>query len=170
MRRIRSFQPDDRHRVLDRISRTTQNAIARARSDDWIPAPLAVEVCDALAHVLGAERAADFWRDVVYDSWVGGLLEPLITSVNEGRLGLIGLAPAAWSLSARDCGEVVIVSGAGRVRLEARGLPQLVRESVGIQVMYAGALEAMLTFSKLSVNVEIEAGDVGPLAFRLEFR
>lgn len=170
MRRIRSFQPDDRHRVLDQVSRTTQNTIARTRSDDWLPIALGIEVFDALVDALGTERSVEFWRDVVYDSWVGGLLEPLIASMNEGGLGLITLAPAAWSISARDCGEVLVVGDGDRVRLEARGLPPIVRESSGIQVMYAGALKAMLEFSKLSASVAIEAEGAGPLAFRLEFR
>lgn len=174
MRRIRSFPPDDRSRVLDKISRAAQNTIARTRADDWLPAALAVEVCDALAGALGSERAVEFWRDVVYDSWVGGLLEPLLagdSSPKGPRHGLLTLAPAAWSLSARDCGQVVLVDdGDGRVRLEARDLPPLVRESLGIQVMYAGALKAMLAFSRLSASVEIQAEGDAPLAFRLEFR
>jgi hypothetical protein len=174
MRRIRSFQPDDRNRVLDKISRATQNTIARIRADDWLPAALAVEVCDALAEALGSERAVEFWRDVVYDSWVGGLLEPLLAKSGdsgEGRKhGLLTLAPAAWSLSARDCGQVVLVDDVeGRVKLEARGLPPAVRQSLGIQVMYAGALQAMLAFSRLSASVEILAEGDQPLAFRLKF-
>lgn len=175
MRRIRSFQPDDRNRVLEKVSRATQNTIARTRADDWLPAALAVEVCNALVDALGSERAVEFWRDVVYDSWVGGLLEPLLANGGGGpggaRHGLLTLAPAAWSMSARDCGQVVLVDdGDGRVRLEARDLPPDVRESLGIQVMYAGALQAMLAFSRLSASVEIQAEGDRPLAFRLEFR
>jgi hypothetical protein len=176
MRRIRSFQPEERQRVLDKISRTAQDAIARTRADDWLAVALAVEVCDALFESLGSEPAVEFWRDVVYDSWVGGLLEPLIASSNAPggggpKHGLLTLAPAAWSLSARDCGQVVLVDDSdGRVRLEARGLPPLVRDSPGIQVMYAGALKAMLAFSRLSASVEIQAEGDQPLAFRLLFR
>jgi hypothetical protein len=176
MRRIRSFQPEDRQRVLDKISRTAQDTIARTKSDDWLPVALAVEVCDALVESLGAERAVEFWRDVVYDSWVGGLLEPLIASSSApggsgAKHGLLTLAPAAWSLSARDCGQVMLVDdGDGRVRLEARDLPKTVRDSLGIQVMYAGALKAMLAFSRLSASVEISAEGYKPLAFRLVFR
>lgn len=174
MRRIRSFQPDDRQRVLDRISRTAQDTITRTRGDDWLPAALTVEVCDALVESLGPERAAEFWRDVVYDSWVGGLLEPLLKGSSESsgpKHGLLTLAPAAWSLSARDCGQVVLADdGDGKVRLEARDLPKSVRDSAGIQVMYAGALKAMLAFSGLSANIEIQADGDQPLAFRLEFR
>ncbi|MFO7566187.1 MAG: hypothetical protein R6X02_26310 [Enhygromyxa sp.] len=161
--------------MLDQISRTAQNTIARIRADDWLPAELAVEVCDALAEALGSKRAVEFWRDVVYDSWVGGLLEPLLARNNSGsadgpKHGLLTLAPAAWSLSARDCGEVVLVGDSdGRARLEARDLPPYVRESPGIQAMYAGALEAMLAFSRLSASVEIQAEGDQPLAFRLEF-
>lgn len=183
MRRIRSFQPDDRQRVLDKISRTAQDTITRTRGDDWLPAALAVEVCDALVECLGPERAAEFWRDVVYDSWVGGLLEPLLASSRRSaadgsskdssgpKHGLLTLAPAAWSLSARDCGQVVLVDDDdGKVRLEARDLPKSVRDSAGIQVMYAGALKAMLAFSGLSASVEIQAEGDQPLAFRLLFR
>ncbi len=168
MRRIRSFPPEARHRVLDGISRTTQNAISRTRSDDWLLAEQVIEVCDALVNALGAKPAFEFWRDVVYDSWVGGLLEPLLPTMKEGGLGLLTLAPAAWELSARDCGEVVVVPDeAGRVRIEARNLPAVVRDSLGIQTMYAGALKAMMMFSKLSADVEISADGEGPLAFRL---
>lgn len=171
MRRIRSFPPDDRHRVLDQLSRTTQNTIARTRSDDWLAIEFAIEVCDALADALGSERAVEFWRDVVYDSWVGGLLEPLIASARGSNKNALALAPAAWALSAQDCGEVVIVDDdSGRLRLEARGLPSNVRNSPGVQAMYAGALKAMLAFSKLSASVEILAEGEGPLAFKLEFR
>jgi hypothetical protein len=177
MRRIRTFPQDERVRVLDKIPRSTQNTIARTRSDDWLDMELAIEVCDALVEALGNEAAVEFWRDVVYDSWVGGLLGPLVngrhdTDGSDGEqaptLGLLNLAPAAWSLSARDCGEVVLVEDDnGRVRLEARDLPPRVRDSIGIQVMYAGALKAMLAFSKLSASVEIVASGDGPIAFKL---
>jgi len=171
MRRIRSFQPDDRHGVLDQLSRTTQNAIAKTRSDDWLPIDRGLEVFNALVGVLGPERAVDFWRDVVYDSWVGGLLEPLITGARDSGKSTLTLAPEAWALSARDCGEIVLVHGEDRsLRLEARDLPPQLRESLGLQVLFAGALKAMLAFSKLDASVEIDAEGEGPLAFKLVFR
>jgi hypothetical protein len=179
MRRIRSFPDDERHQILDAISRKTQNAISRARSDEWLPVEHAIEVCDALVAALGAERAVEFWCEVVYDSWVGGLLEPLggklrgdedEDELRERNEGVLALAPAAWSMSARDCGEIVATRDEnGRLQLEARNLPKQVRESEGIQVMYAGALKAMLAFSKLSASVEIIDED-DRLAFSLSLR
>jgi hypothetical protein len=170
MRRIRAQPPADRLALLERIDRTTQNQISRTRSDEWLPVAAAVTVSDALVEVLGPKRAVAFWSDVVYDSWVGGLLEPLVNNMGSDPLGLIALAPAAWSLSAQHCGEVVVVGdSSGRVRLEARNLPPEVRDSPGIQAMYAGALEAMLAFSKLAAKVEVDASGTGPIAFHLQF-
>lgn len=163
MRRIRSFPDDDRVRMLDKIPRETQDAIGKAKADAWLPAEHAVAVCDALVEVLGAERAFEFWRDIVHDSWVGGLLGPLATKMKPaaGEVqaigeGVLALAPSAWLLSARDCGEIVALRDQdGRLRLEARGLPESVRGSAGIRVMYAGAVKGMLGFSGLSADVEI---------------
>lgn len=178
MRRIRSFPDDERHGALDLISRATKNAIARARSDEWLPVEHAIEVCDALVSVLGAERAVEFWRDVVYDSWVGGLLESLGGKLREDsdedtlerrNDGVLALAPAAWTMSARDCGEIVARRDDGGMQLEARDLPRQVLASEGIRVMYAGALKAMLAFSGLSASVEIIEND-DDLAFSLTFK
>lgn len=179
MRRIRSFPDEQRLPLLDSISRTTQNAISRARADDWLPVAHTIEVCDALVEALGAERAVEFWRDIVYDSWVGGLLERLGGQLRDQQDedtarrrndGVLMLAPAAWTMSARDCGEIIAArNDNGRLQLEARDLPPSVRASEGIRVMYAGALKAMLGFSHLSASVEIVDSDER-LAFHLTFK
>jgi hypothetical protein len=184
MRRVRSFPDATRLPILDTITRATQNAIARARADEWLSVEFTIEVCDTLVDVLGADQAVEFWRDLVYDSWVGGLLEPLTSGLESSapaggapdaeqlrqrNLGVLALAPAAWSMSARDCGEIVVAANeAGSMRLEARNLPPMVRISEGIQVMYAGAIKAMLAFSQLSTHVEI-IGSGDALAFSLTF-
>jgi hypothetical protein len=185
MRRIRSFPDATRLPILDTITRATQNAIARARADEWLSVEYTIEVCDTLVDVLGAEKAVEFWRDLVYDSWVGGLLEPLSGGLQSGpdpgaeptaeqlrqrNKGVLALAPAAWSMSARDCGEIVVATDeAGLMRLEARNLPPIVRVSEGIHVMYAGAVKAMLAFSRLPTRVEI-IGSSEELAFSLTFK
>jgi hypothetical protein len=177
MRRIRSFPDDERAHLIEKISRTSQNAIARARADEFLPAEHAVEVCDALVEVLGPERAFEFWREIVHDSWVGGLLGPLANKMRpaEGEVqaigqGVLALAPAAWLMSARHCGEIVAQrDGDGRLQLEARNLPASVRASIGIKVMYAGAVKGMLGFSGLSADVEIlESDDM--FAFKLSLK
>ena len=177
MRRVRSFPDDERLQMLDKIPRESQNAIARAKADEWLPAEHTVAVCDALVEVLGAERAFEFWRDIVHDSWVGGLLGPLANKMKpaEGEIraigeGILALAPSAWLLSARHCGEIVAERDAeGRVKLEARNLPPAVKSSVGIRVMYAGAVKGMLGFSGLSANVEmLDSGDM--FAFKLSLK
>ena len=179
MRRIRSLPDAERLRLLEQIPRTTQNECARAKSDAWLPAIHAIRICDALAEVLGNEGAAKFWRDIVYDSWVGGLLGPLIddlrgegeTDEEETKTNVLALAPAAWSLSARDCGELALVDDtSGRLRLEARNLPPEVRDSPGIQLMYAGGLKAILDFSHVSADVEVDTESPGALAYSLTLR
>lgn len=177
MRRIRSFPDDERTRLGDKISRATQNAIARARADEWLAVEHTIEVCDALVEVLGPDRAFEFWRDIVHDSWVGGLLVPLANKlrpdqdeVRELGQGVLSLAPAAWSMSSRDCGEIVARrDDEGRLQIEARDLPPAVRASVGIRVMYAGAVKGMLGFSKLTADVDIlDRDDV--FAFKLSLK
>ena len=178
MRRIRSFPDDERMRMTDAIPRRNRNAIARARSDEWLDVEHTLAVCDALVEVLGAERAVEFWRDFVYESWVGGLLEPLAESLRSGmdegersaRRSLLELAPAAWSMSARECGEIVVTRAPdGRVQLEARELPPSVRVSQGLRMLYAGALKAMLEFSRTRASVEI-VDDADQLAFRVTMK
>lgn len=185
MRRVRTFPDATRLPILDTITRATQNAIARARADEWLSVEYTIEVCDTIVDVLGTEKAVEFWRDLVYDSWVGGLLEPLTSGLESGSAsgaapnaeqlrqrnqGVLALAPAAWSMSARDCGEIVVAANdAGSMRLEARNLPPMVRVSEGIQIMYAGAIKAMLAFSRLSTHVEIIGSSEG-LAFSLTFK
>jgi hypothetical protein len=185
MRRIRSFPDATRLPILDTITRATQNAIARARADEWLSVEYTIEVCDTIVEVLGTEQAIEFWRDLVYDSWVGGLLEPLSANLESGATvgsepdedqlrerykGVLALAPAAWLMSARDCGEIVVATDKpGSMRLEARNLPPMVRVSEGIRAMYAGAIKAMLAFSRLSTNVEI-INSTDNLAFSLTFK
>ena len=175
MRRIRSFPDDERMRLTEAIPQRHRNAIARARSDEWIDVEHTLAVCDGLVEILGTERAVEFWRDFVYDSWVGGLLEPLADNLrkHEGdaaKRNLLELAPAAWSMSARDCGEIAVTTDdRGRVQLEARDLPPQVRASQGIRTMYAGALKAILEFARARASVEI-VDDGEQLAFRLSLK
>jgi hypothetical protein len=174
MRRVRTFPDTERRLVLDAIPKPTQDAIARAKSDGWLPAEHAVTVCDALEAGLGAEKAVNFWTEAVQDSYAGGLLGPLIDKLRHGELahGLLDLASEAWQLSARDCGRVVLVLDENsRVKLEARDFPVMVRDSKGIQAMFAGALRAMLSFSKLAADVEVVTDETsGSIAFKLSFR
>jgi hypothetical protein len=172
LRRIRSFPDPRRHQILDTISRNAQNTIARLRSDDWLPAEYAVEVCDAIHGALGPEPTVEFWTEVVSDSYVGGLLEPLVNDLRYGGAAhMLDLAPKAWELSARNCGRVVLVAEAGRLQLAARELPQLVRDSMGIQAMFAGALRAMLGFTKLEAKVRVRTDSPdGAIAFELALR
>jgi len=173
MRRIRSLPDDPRLRLLDAIPRKTRNTIARTSGTQWLPAEVAIEICDALVEILGPEPSVEFWRELVHDSWIGGLLEPLARELRaetedaapaEAEIAapasLLNLAPAAWAMSSRDCGEIVVVDkGDGRIELEARDLPESVRHSQGIRSLYAGALQAMLRFSKLSARVRVEDND-----------
>jgi hypothetical protein len=177
MRRIRSYPDDERTRMSEKISRATQNAIARARADEFLAVEHAIEVCDTLVEVLGPDRAFEFWRDIVHDSWVGGLLVPLASKLRPDQdevkaigEGVLSLAPAAWSMSARDCGEIVARrDDEGRLQIEARDLPPAVRASIGIKVMYAGAVKGMLGFSRLSADVQIlDRDDV--FAFKLSLK
>lgn len=174
LRRIRSFPPAERKAVLDAIPEDTRGTIAGAKRSDYLPATHAVAVCEGLISVIGTDRAVDFWETVVGDSYAGGLLEPLITKMRRDELdfGLIGLASDAWALSTRDCGKVGLApSRDGKVRLEAQGLPDYVRDSAGIQAMFAGTLRAMLAFSKLRASVEVSTDNAdGSIAFELKLR
>ena len=156
MRRIRSFPDESRRRLLDAIARETQTAIAQAKADDWIPSEHALRVCDAIEQQLGVDEAVEFWRAIVFDSYAGGLLEPLIVEMRENT-DLLGLAPKAWELSASNCGRIEVLPAAGGLRLEAHGLPPGMRESLGIQAMFAGAVRAILALSKLDAQVRFEA-------------
>lgn len=156
MRRIRSYPDARRHALLDAIPRATHTAIAQARVDEWLPAEHAVAVCDALLAELGLDETVEFWRAIVFDSYAGGLLESLLTGVDE-QTDLLGLAPAAWQLSAIHCGHIAVVVGRTGMRLEAHELPNDLRESKGIQAMFAGAVRAILAFSKIDAGVRFDA-------------
>lgn len=164
MRRIRSYPDAQRHALLDAIPRATQLAISQGRVDEWLPAQHAVNVCDALLQVLSLDETIEFWRAIVFDSYAGGLLESLLTSPDE-QTDLLGLAPKAWQLSAIHCGEIVVVPASGGLRLEARNLPPHLRESKGIQAMFAGAVRAILAFAKIDAGIrfdaELPAGAIG---------
>lgn len=168
LRRIRTFPDASRRQLLDAIPRETQNAIAHGRPDEWLPAEHATAVCDAIQQQLGVDEAVEFWRTIVFDSYAGGLLESLILGLREDT-DLLGLAPKAWELSACNCGWIeVIPSGAG-LRLEARGMPPSMRESLGIQAMFAGAVRAILAFSKLEASITFDAAlPEGAIGFELK--
>jgi hypothetical protein len=168
MRRIRTF-PDERRRgLLDAIPRETQTAIAHGRPDEWLPAEHAIIVCDTIQQQLGVEQSVEFWRTIVFDSYAGGLLEALIVGLNEDS-DLLGLAPAAWDLSASNCGHIAVVPSRTGLRLEARELPPGMRESLGIQAMFAGAVRAILAFSKLEAQIEFDADlPEGAIGFELQ--
>ncbi|MFV8753332.1 hypothetical protein ACNOYE_22515 [Nannocystaceae bacterium ST9] len=153
---------------MDAIPRETQNAIAHARPDEWLPAEHAIVVCDAILQQLGVDEAVEFWRTIVFDSYVGGLLEPLITGLRDDT-DLLGLAPKAWELSACNCGRVEFVASPTGLRLEARELPAGMRESQGIQAMFAGAVRAILAFSKLDAQIRFDAElPEGAIGFELQ--
>jgi hypothetical protein len=168
MRRIRTYPDDKRRGLLDAIPRETQNAIAHGRPDEWLPAEHAIAVCDALLQQAGVDEAVEFWRTIVFDSYAGGLLEPLIVGLNEDT-DLLELAPKAWELSACNCGRVGVVLGSSGLRLEAHDLPPGMRESQGIQAMFAGAVRAILAFSKLEAQIRFDAElPEGAIGFELQ--
>lgn len=168
MRRIRTFPDERRRSLLDAIGRETQNAIAHARPDEWLPAEHAIRVCDTIQDQLGVDEAVEFWRTIVFDSYAGGLLEPLIVGLNEDT-DLLELAPKAWELSACNCGRVVVAPSSTGLRLEARDLPPGMRESLGVQAMFAGAVRAILAFSKLEAQIQFDAElPEGAIGFTLQ--
>ncbi len=171
MRRIRSFPDGPRRKLLDSIPYATNEAISHSLPDEWLPAEHAIAVCDAVLTQLGIAEAVEFWQAIVLDSYAGGLLEDLVIGMRDAKTSdLLGLAPSTWELSARNCGQIEVVPSSTGLRLEGRGFPAGLRDSRGIQAMFAGAVQAMLSFSKLDAELDFQANlPEGAIGFELRF-
>lgn len=173
LRRIRALTAERRDAALAMITAETQAIVGRESAGAFLDAARAVEVCDAVAHVLPPAQALEFWTSMVHDSYVGGLLQPL---ANVARLGemdrrLVELAPEAWRLSSRECGTIqVSVTGGARLSIVGEDMPPIVRDSLGIQQMFGGAVRAMLNFGRARAKLSLLGVTDDKLGYEVDFR
>lgn len=155
--------------IRDRIGESEAARVRKLSSLDWLSVPLTLDICDAILVVLGEEGARNFWAELMFDSYDRGLLKPLTTMARDGVEGaegpaaLLHMAPRAWALSSRSCGEIKLVTRPGRSELQlssASLLPIIIR-SRGFHCVFWGACRAMLDLFRTPGTVEVFREDDG---------
>jgi hypothetical protein len=162
--------PAQRTPILAAIPAETQEQVRALGTADFIAVEHTVFILDAMQAALGEEAMIEFWVDAVRDSYAGGLFAQLV--LRAATLGgdgtrLLKLAPQAWGLSSRNCGEVKSLTlGNGEYRLYSDDFPPQVVASPGFASMFIGAIKAMLVVTRTKGEVVAEPAERG-LAFRV---
>ncbi len=149
--------------IRERIGEEQTTRVRKASSLDWLPVPLTLDICDALLMVLGEEGARNFWAELMFDSYDRGLLKPLTTMARDGIEGangpaaLLKMAPRAWALSSRNCGEIKLVTapGTSELQMSSTSLLPMILRSRGFHCVFWGACRAMLDQFRTNGTVEI---------------
>jgi hypothetical protein len=139
----------ERDAILRAAGDESVRRIGEAGMLEWLPAERHMAVTNAVQQILGATSAQSFWRDLMLLSFEGRLLKPLV----QGGLRLFGrtprailrLSPQAYSLIARECGEISVSDDRGRVRLDFNGLPGSLRTPGFVSLCHGNCL-AVLAF------------------------
>ncbi len=156
---------------LARVSNETLERIKSLGNADWLPLDETLPVLDALHAAIGDDdEFVEFWRELIFDSYAGGLFSQLIkkaaTMAGDGKR-LLKLAPQAWALSTTKCGVVdVSQDDQGRLRLTSQGFPDAVLQSRPFSLLFKGALLGMIGFvgGQGSVDYEATLRDDGTVA------
>lgn len=118
---------------------------------DWLSLDDTLPVLDALYEAAADEdEFVEFWRELIFDSYAGGLFSQLIqkaaTMGGDGKR-LLKLAPQAWTLSTAKCGVVdVSKDEQGHLLLGSNGFPDAVLQSRPFALLFKGALLGMIGF------------------------
>ncbi len=165
--------------IRERVGEAATASVRKASSLDWIPVRLTLDICDAILTVLGEEGARNFWAELMFDSYDRGLLKPLTAIARDGIEGtngpaaLLKMAPRAWALSSRGCGEIKLVTrpGASELELSSESLLPVIIRSRGFHCVFWGACRAMLDQFRTPGTVEVTResdGETERLIYRVE--
>lgn len=145
--RIKALPESERERILSGVARARAE-VREASIFDWIDAATHVGIVNGVSESLSRERAVAFWQDLVFDGFGRTLLRPLV----QGALGLHGntpkslvrMAPRAWSLISRDCGNmsVELERSPTEIVIELADTPSVVSASTGMLQFLEGGLLA----------------------------
>jgi len=151
VRRTRAFPPDKKAAFLARVPADTLDRIRDLGNADWLSLDDTLPVLDALhAALADDEEFVEYWRELIFDSYAGGLFSQLIkkaaTLGGDGKR-LLKLAPQAWALSTTKCGVVDVARDEdGSLSLRSQGFPTSILESKPFALLFKGALLGMIEF------------------------
>ncbi len=162
LRRLRALPDGKGAEIRERVGNGRWESIRAIGLDDWIAFDDMLRLCDAICEALGDEGSREFWTALMLDTYDTGLLQPMAAGVRASHEGaaaaeqLLRMAPAAWGLVTRGCGEIELVDdGSGRLRLASGSLlPEVVR-SRGIQALFIGACQSMLDQFRARARIDV---------------
>ncbi len=168
VRRLRALPGGKGAQVRERMPVGLDGRVRRLSSDDWLPVDEMIAFCDAIAEVLGESAGRDLWTELIGDTYDNGLLRPMMADVR-GRLEggaaaeqLLRLAPQAWAMASRGCGDLSFGEGDQGICLCSGDLlPELVR-SPGVHCLFFGACQSILDQFRVRAEIVVTASPDDP--------
>jgi len=168
VRRLRALPDGKGAQVRERMPAGLDSRLRRLSSNDWLPVGEMIALCDAIAEVLGEQAGRDLWTELIGDTYDNGLLRPMMADVRERLEGnaaadqLLRLAPQAWAMASRGCGDLRFGEGEQSVCLCSGDLlPELVH-SPGMHCLFYGACQSILDQFRVRAEIVVTASEDDP--------
>ena len=163
LKRLRAYPEGKGAEIRERLGADLLAAVREVASPDWLPANDFVAICEAIHGVLGEDATRVFWTDLMRDSYDHGLLKPLTMLAQQSpgsaaAIRLLAMAPQAWRLSSRACGDIEMIEAAeedGRSRFRGVDLIPEILHSRGFICVFYGTCKAMLELFKSRGEVRV---------------
>ena len=162
LRRLRALPDGKGAEIRERVGNDRWEAIRAVGVDAWLPLSDMIQLCDAIVEVLGEGPSREFWTALMLDTYDSGLLRAMAAGVRASHEGaaaagqLLRLAPAAWAMVTRACGDIDLVEDeGGRLRLGSGSLLPEVVKSRGIQALFLGACQSMLDQFRARARIDV---------------
>jgi hypothetical protein len=139
VRAVDLLEPELALQVRDCFGVESLRAVRDATPLAWLPLSMNVELTEAVTLIIGAERAAPFFRGMVLREYKTSLFKTFIDGVTRAMrvtpAVFVKLAPRGWDLVYQDCGVLKPLElGASRARLSIGELPALcTRDAVWLE-------------------------------------
>jgi hypothetical protein len=171
------FEPASAARLARLVNDEKRHAIQAAHALVWLPMTLDIEVVDAVAHAVGAQRYAELTRAFFLEL----MLRPPLGALLELGTKLMGLSPEAflrwwdkgWGAVYRNCGRVGgYVDDERRGRVLYRNMPRLCLQSDAFVEAVVGTAYGVYALTGVEgvVRVTQRRVDQGELDLELEWQ
>jgi hypothetical protein len=174
---VEAAEPDLMAQITSAVPLTTVGDLTRLTRLGWISMGDHLALNEAAHRVVGDTTFRALWRRSMLRSFDHSTLKPLL----DGAVRLFGLSPAgmtkiaprAWALVSRDCGELVLEpsSRPNEARVVLAHFPPPLFRSRTFIVGLAGAFECFYDLSAVRGEVSItnERPDEGSAVFELRW-
>jgi hypothetical protein len=173
VRAVDLLEADLSGRFRAEVGAAALDTVREATPLAWLPLLMNIEFSERVSEVLGRERAASFFRNMVLREYKTSLFKAFIAGVtramNVTPAVFVKLAPKGWALVYQECGVLTPLEPAhGNARLSIADLPLIcVKDEVWLESVRNSFYTA---FDLSNVQGEIEWDELNLTARRAVFR